>query len=323
MAAMRSALAVLAAVCAAPVLAQGDFPSRPLRIVVPSAPAGGTDIVARLIAQGLTERLQQSVVVDNRGGAGGIPAVGTVAKSTTPDGYTLMVASNGHLTFGPALYRNLPYDPQKDLAPVMMLASQPFVVATSAALPAATLKEFIALAKAKPGAITYGSGGSGSATHLGTAMLESLAGISLLHVPYKGSGIATTALMTNEIQVLLVGLATVLPQMAAGRLKVLGVTTVKRSPAAPEIPTVAEAGVPGYEFDVWYGMVAPAATPRAVISRLHREVFALMERPALRERFAGAGLEPLRGTPEEFAARMRLELPKWREVVRTANIRAE
>jgi tripartite-type tricarboxylate transporter receptor subunit TctC len=308
---------------AASALAQGEYPSRPLRIVVPSAPGGGTDIVARLVAQGLNDRLRQPVVVDNRGGAGGMPAVGTVARATTPDGYTLMVASNGHLTFGPALYRNLPFDSQKDLAPVMRLALQPFVVATSAALPVANLKEFIALAKAKPGSISYGSGGSGSATHLGTEMLVSMGGINLLHVPYKGSGPATTALMANEIQVLLVGIATVLPQMAAGRLRVLGVTTTTRSSAAPEIPTVAEAGLPGFDFGVWYGLVAPAATPKPVLARLHREVYGLMEQPALRERFSGAGLEPLRGSVAEFAGSMTRELARWREVVKTADIRVE
>ncbi len=319
---MHRLLAVLLfAVCAAQ--AQNDFPSRPLRIVVPSAPGGGTDIVARLVAQGLNDRLRQPVVVDNRGGAGGMPAVGTVARATTPDGYTLMVASNGHLTFGPALYRNLPFDSQKDLAPIMRLAIQPFVVATSAALPVATLKELIALAKAKPGSISYGSGGSGSSTHLGTEMLLSMGGIRLLHVPYKGSGPATSALMANEIQVLLVGIATVLPQMAAGRLKVLGVTTPTRSSAAPEIPTVAEAGLPGFDFGVWYGLVAPAATPKPVLARLHREVFALMEQPVLRERFSGAGLEPLRGSVEEFAASMQRELARWRDVVKTADIRAD
>ena len=322
---MRCAITIMAALttCAATAHAQNDYPSRPLRIVVPSAPGGGTDIVARLIAQGLTDRLRQSVVVDNRGGAGGMPAVGAVARATTPDGYTLMVASNGHLTFGPALYSNLPFDPQKDLAPVMRLAIQPFVVATNATLPVATLKELIALAKAKPGAISYGSGGSGSATHLGTEMLLSMAGINVLHVPYKGSGPATSALMANEIQMLLVGIATVLPQMAAGRLKVLGVTTTTRSSVAPDIPTVAEAGLPGFDFGVWYGMVAPAATPKPALSRLHREVYSLMDQPSLRERFSGAGLEPLRGTPEEFAARMRSELQRWREVVKTANIRAD
>jgi tripartite-type tricarboxylate transporter receptor subunit TctC len=303
--------------------AQSDYPSRPLRIVVPSAPGGGTDIVARLIAQGLNDRLRQPVVVDNRGGAGGMPAVGTVARATTPDGYTLMVASNGHLTFGPALYSNLPFDSQKDLAPIMRLAIQPFVVATTAALPVTTLKELIALAKARPGSISYGSGGSGSATHLGTEMLVSMGGINLLHVPYKGSGPATAALMANEIQVLLVGIATVLPQMAAGRLKVLGVTTTTRSSAAPEIPTVAEAGLPGFDFGVWYGMVAPAATPKPVLARLHREVFALMEQPALRERFSSAGLEPLRGSVDEFAASIQRELARWREVVKTAGIRAD
>jgi tripartite-type tricarboxylate transporter receptor subunit TctC len=317
----RVCAVVLLWACAAQ--AQSDFPARPLRIVVPSAPGGGTDIVARLIAQGLIDRLGQPVVVDNRGGAGGMPAVGAVARATTPDGYTLMVASNGHLTFGPALYRNLPFDAQKDLAPVMRLAIQPFVVATGSALPVTTLKELIALAKTKPGTISYGSGGSGSATHLGTEMLLSMGGISLLHVPYKGSGPATTALMTNEIQVLLVGIATVLPQMAAGRLRILGVTTTTRSAAAPEIPTVAEAGLPGFDFGVWYGLVAPAATPRPVLARLHREVYSLMEQPALRERFTGAGLEPLRGSAEEFAASMQRELARWREVVKTASIRAD
>jgi tripartite-type tricarboxylate transporter receptor subunit TctC len=302
---------------------EAGYPSKPIRMVVPSAPGGGTDVIARMIAQGLSESWGQTVVVDNRGGAGGIPGVATVAKSSAPDGYTMLLGSVGHLSFAPALRRNLGYDPQKDLAPITLVANQPFVVAAIPSLPVNSMKELIALAKSKPGGITYGSGGSGTASHLGTELLQMQAGISLQHVPYKGTGPAMAAMLSNEIQLCLVGTSAVIPLVKAGRLKALAVTTSRRSAAMPQLPTVAEAGVPGYSFDVWYGMMYPGGTPRAIVSKAHDEIVRLLKSPALAGRFAAGGIEPLSDTPEEFAALIKRELPKWHDVVRKANIKVE
>jgi tripartite-type tricarboxylate transporter receptor subunit TctC len=303
----------------------GAYPARPIRIVVPSAPGGGTDIVARLVGQALQERWGQTLVVDNRGGAGGIPAVAMVAKNSAPDGYTMCVGSNGHLSFAPAIHRHLSFDPQKDLTPVSLAANQAFVVAAGASVPAASMQELIALAKAKPGTLRYGSGGTGTASHLGTELLQLKSGISLLHVPYKGTGPGMTALLGGEIQVLLVGLATVLPYVRgkSDKLKVFAVTGAQRSPAAPEIPTIAESGVPGYAFDVWYGVVFPGGTPRAIVQKTNAELRSVLALPALRERFAAGGLEPVSNTPEEFRDLIRSEVPRWKEVARLAKIQVD
>ena len=317
------ALAIACVECAA--AADGAYPVRPIRIVVPSAPGGGTDIVARLVAQALHERWGQTLVVDNRGGAGGIPAVSMVAKNSAPDGYTMCVGSNGHLSFAPAIHRNLSFDPQKDLAPVSLAANQAFVVAVGAGVPAASMQELIALAKAKPGALRYGSGGTGTASHLGTELLQLRSGMPLLHVPYKGTGPGMTALLGGEIQVLLVGLATVLPYVRgkSDKLKVLAVTGAKRAAAAPESPTVAESGVPGFAFDVWYGVVFPGGTPRAIVQKTSADLRSALGAPTLRERFAAAGLEPLSSTPEEFRDLIRSEVPRWKEVARQAKIQVD
>jgi tripartite-type tricarboxylate transporter receptor subunit TctC len=300
-----------------------NYPSRPIRMVVPSAPGGGTDIIARMIGHGLYESWGQTVVVDNRGGAGGIPGVATVAKGSAPDGYTMLLGSVGHLSFAPALRRDLGYDPQKDLAPISLVANQPFVVAVVPALPANSIKDLLALARAKPGTISYGSGGSGTASHLGTELFQLNAGISLLHVPYKGTGPAMAAMMANEIQMCLAGTSAVIPHVKTGRLRALAVTTSKRSMAMPDLPTVAEAGVPGYNFDVWYGMMYPGGTPRAIITKAHAEINKLLKSPALSERYAAGGIEPLSSTPEEFAALIRNELPRWHKVVKAAKIQVE
>jgi tripartite-type tricarboxylate transporter receptor subunit TctC len=301
------------------------YPLKPIRMVVPSAPGGGTDIVARLIAQGLQESWGQTVVVDNRGGAGGIPGVAMVAKNSAPDGYTMCLGSNGHLSFAPAIHPNLSFDPQRDLTPVTLAANQSFVVALAASVPAASIQELIALAKAKPRTLTYGSGGTGTASHLGTELLQLSTGMSLLHVPYKGTGPGMTALLAGEIQVLLVGLATVLPYVKArsDKVKVLAVTGAKRAPIAPEIPTVAEAGVPGYDFDVWYGLVFPGGTPPGIVQKTNSEVVRLVQSPALRERYTAAGLEPLTSSPAEFRERIRREIPKWIDVARRAKIKVD
>ena len=303
----------------------GSYPTKPVRMVVPSAPGGGTDIVARLIAQGLQEAWGQTVVVDNRGGAGGIPAVTMVAKNSLPDGYTMCLGSNGHLSFAPAIYRKLQFDPQKDLTPVSLVASQAFVVAASQSVPASSMQELIKYAKSHPGALRYGSGGTGTASHLGTELLEMTAGISLLHVPYKGTGPGMTALLGGEIQVLLVGLATVLPYVKSksDKVKVFAVTGAKRAQVAPEIPTVAESGVPGFEFDVWYGVVFPGGTPRPIVMKTYGEIARLMKSPALKDRYMAAGLEPVSNTPEEFSELIRREVPKWKKIAKQANIQVD
>ena len=299
------------------------YPSKSIRMVVPTAPGGGTDIIARLLAQGFFERWGQTVVVDNRGGGGGIPGVTLVAKQSAADGYTMLMGSVGHLSFAPAIERNLAYDPRQDLAPVSLVANQPFVIAAARTLPANTLQELIALAKTRPGAVSYGSGGSGAATHLGIELLMLSAGFTVLHVPYKGSSPAISALMAGEVQLAMAGLATVLPHVKAHRLKALAVTGATRTPFAPELPTVAESGVPGYAFDSWYGLVFPGGTPRAIVAKTQTEIVRLLQSTAIAARFAAAGVEPQTNTPAAFAALIAREIPKWQQVVKAANIRVE
>ena len=299
------------------------YPAKSIRLVVPSAPGGGTDIIARLLAQGFFESWGQTVVVDNRGGGGGIPAVTMVAKQSAADGYTLLLGSVGHLSFAPAIERNLAYDPRKDLAPVSLAAVQPFVIAASRSFAPNTLQELIAAAKAKPDSITYGTGGSGSATHLGVELLALNSGMRLTHVAYKGSNPAVTAAMSGEIHIALAGLATILPHVRGNRLKALAVTGAKRTQFAPELPTVAESGVPGYAYDVWYGLVFPGSTPRDIVGKTAGEVGKMLNSPEVGKRFSTAGLEPAPNTPDAFAALIAQEIPKWQKVVKAANIRVE
>lgn len=326
-------LAILcsAAVLAIPAYAQtsrseandGDYPNRPVRLVVPSAPGSGTDIVGRMIAQALSESWGQTVVVDNRAGAGGLTAVTMLAKEASRDGYTMLLGGNGHFSFAPVLYRKLPYDPQKDLSFISLLAIQPFVVSVHPSLQVNSVKELIAAAKGKPGTIRYGSGGTATAVHMSTELLQLAAGISMLHVPYKGSGPALTALMGGEVQVLINGIAAMLPQSKSGRFKMLAVTGAKRALVAPELPTVAEAGVPGFEFDAWYGIVLPGGTPRTIVAKVNTELVKVVKSPALTQRFSAAGLEPLGSTAQEFSDLIKRESPKWQRVVQAANITIE
>ena len=299
------------------------YPSKSIRLVVPSAPGGGTDIIARMIGQGLTDSWGQTVVVDNRGGAGGLAGVLIVAKQSAADGYTLLLGSIGHLTFVPAVRRDAGFDPLKDLTPISLAAEQPFVVAATNSLPVKSVSELVALAKSKPRSISYGSGGSGSASHLGVELMMINGGFSMLHVPYKGSNPALTAVMGGEIQVAIAGLATVLPHSRAGKVKALAVTGSKRAGIAPEVPTVAESGIPGYVFDVWYGLVFPGGTPPAIVKKTNLEVVRLLKSPEVASRFAGAGVEPITNSPEAFAKVIRDELPKWHKVVKAAGIKVE
>jgi tripartite-type tricarboxylate transporter receptor subunit TctC len=301
--------------------AQHDYPIKAVRLIVPFAPGGGTDIIARLIAQDLGQAWGQSIVVDNRGGSGGI--VGTeLAARALPDGYTMMLCSLA-FAYAPALYRKLPYDTEKDFAPISLVATQPFVYVVLPSLAATSMKELIALAKAKPGELRYGSGGSGGSSHLGTELLRVMTGIDLVHVPYKGTGPALTAMLAGEIHVQLIGISSVVPHMKSGRMRALAVSGPKRSSAAPELPTVAESGVPGYAFDVWYGMLFPGATPWPIVSKTSADLNRALKSPSLVQRFAAVGLEPAGTTAEEFAAMIRSETAQWRKVVETAKIRVE
>ena len=301
----------------------GDYPNKAVRMVVPSAPGSGTDMVGRMIGQGLNEVWSRPVVVDNRGGAGGIPAMKLIAKETAKDGYTMMLGSSGHFSFGPVLYSNLPYDPQKDLTPLSLVATQPFVIAVHPSVPASSIKELIAYAKTKPGALHYGSGGAGTASHLGTELFALMAGLSMQHIAYRGSGPAMTALIGGEIQVQVPGLAQAMPFMSGGKLKVLALTGAKRSRAAPDLPTVAESGLPGFEFDVWYGLVFPGGMPRDILMKANEGVAKAVKVPAVAQRFSSLGMEAVSNTPDEFAALIKRERPKWERVVKTANIKVE
>jgi tripartite-type tricarboxylate transporter receptor subunit TctC len=321
---MRTALslvAVLLSFLAAPHIPAQDYPTKPVRMIVPFAPGGGTDIIARLVAQALTEKWGQTVVIDNRGGGGGIVGI-KLATESAPDGYTMVLCSLG-VSYAPALYPKLPFDPQKDLLPISRVAQQPFIYVVTPALGVNSMKELIAMAKSKPGQIRYGSGGAGGASHLGTELLKVMTGTDMQHIPYKGTGPALNAMLGNEIQMQLIGISSVVPHLKTGRMKALAVSGAQRSSAAPEVPTVAESAVPGYAFDVWYGMLFPAGTPRALVRKVNADLNSALASPALAQRFTPLGLEAAGTTPEDFAAILRSEIAKWRKVVKEANIRVE
>lgn len=295
------------------------FPDKPVRLVVASAPGGGTDIISRMLGHGLTDAWNQQVVVDNRSGAGGTIATDIVAKSQ-PDGYTLLFQGLG-ITYAPALYKTLPFDTNKDIAGVALVATQPFVMVVPASLPVKSVAEFIQLARSKPGEIRFGSGGIGGASHLGGELFRVEAKIDILHVPYKGTGPGVTAVLSGEIQMLLVGISTALPHAKANRIKMLGVTGAKRAAVAPDLPRIGEAGLPGYEFDVWYGLYAPGQTPRATVAKINADTNRFLKSAEATERFSRAGVEPLGGGVKEFAQYMRSEAKRWAEVIKAAGIK--
>ena len=291
------------------------FPSRPVRLVVTFPPGGSSDTAARIVAPRLAERLGQQVVVENRPGAGGGVGIDAVAKSA-PDGHTLVLAAAGGLTANPSLYKKLSYDPQKDLAPVSMFGTSPFVLIAHDALPATTLKDVLALAKAQPGRLSYASGGNGTAMHLTGELFKSMSGSFIVHIPFRGTAPAVLATMGGETQLAVADLASVRQQARGGRIKVLGVTSRERSSLAPEIPTLAEGGLPGFESAGWFAVLAPAATPPAVLTRLNTELNAVLRMPEVRQQFANAGLEPLPSTQAELADTIKRETSKWAEVIR-------
>ncbi len=299
-----------------------DFPDKPARIVVPIGPGSSMDIIARVLAQKLNESWEQPVIVDNRAGAGGNIGADLVAKSA-PDGYTLLFAASS-LAISRSYYRKLPYDALRDFEPVTQISSRNNVLVVSPSLPVNSIRELVALAKAKPGQLSYGSGGgNGSSDHMVGELLKLLAGIDILHVPYKSGPQAQNDLIGGQIQIYLGGIPVQLPMIRAGKVKPLGTSGLKRSPALPDVPTLDEAGVPGYEVDVWYGFFAPRGTPGNVVARISAEVSRILKSPAMHERMNALGVEPAGTTPAEFKALFNREIEKWAKVVKAAGIAAE
>jgi len=301
-----------------PALAQDSYPSRPVRVVVPIPTGSGTDIVARAIAKGLSERLGRQVFVENRPGAGTLIGNEIVARAK-PDGYTLLI-NGAALTISPAIYRKMPYDTLQDLAPITIAVFTPNLMVVHPSLPAKSVKDFIALAKAQPGTILYASGGNGTNSHLAAALFASMAQIRVTHVPYKGSIPGIIDLLAGNVVMAINSMSTVVHHVRAGKLRALGVASARRVAATPELPTIAEAGVPGYESVQWSGLLAPAGTPPDIIARLHRETIAIVNAPDMKKTLAADGSEVVANSPEEFAAFIRRELAKWAKVVKATGI---
>jgi len=299
-----------------------DYPNKAIRLIMPYPIGGSIDIAGRMVAQRLADNLGQAVVVDNRTGAGGIVGTETGARAA-PDGYTVLMGGTGTLALSPSLQKNLPYDPNKDFTPVTLLVTIPYVVVVQPSFKAANIKELIALAKAKPNEINYGSGGSGSAPHLAAELFKTMADVRITHVPYKGSTPAITDTMSGQVQLTFTGIPSVMTQMKAGRLRPIGVTSLKRTAALPEVPTIAESGVPGYEVNPWFGVLLPARTPQPLVSRLNAEILKVLQLPATRERFAAEGFEAVGNTPAQFAAYIKAEQIKWGKVIKDAGIKAD
>ncbi|MEO8442718.1 MAG: tripartite tricarboxylate transporter substrate binding protein [Betaproteobacteria bacterium] len=307
-----------ASIAASSFAAAQDYPNHPIRMVVPFAPGGGSDISARILAEGQGQALGQTVVVDNRGGAGSTIGTDIVAKAS-PDGYTLLLG-NISMAFNATLYKHLPYNALRDLAPISLVVDQPNMLVANPALPAKTLKEFIALARSTPGKLTYGSAGTGSGTHLAMEMLLQSLKIDMIHVPFKGTGPALVSLLSNETSVFFSTFASALPQVKSGRLRAFGVSTAKRAEALPETPTIAEAGVPGFEYSTWYGLLAPAGTPRAIVEKLNKVTVSVLNSPEIKELYKTQGMDPIPSTSAAFAARFKSETEKWTQVVQAAHI---
>jgi tripartite-type tricarboxylate transporter receptor subunit TctC len=318
-------LLALAAACIAtgrPSAAQspGDYPSRPIRLVLPASPGGPVDVIGRTMAAGLAETLGQSMVIDNRAGAGGIIGAEIVANAN-PDGYTLMFSHSGPLAIEAALHSKLSYSPVKDFAPVSLVAASPYVLIVAPNSPAKSVKELVALARSRPGKIHFASGGIGTGLHMSGELLNQAAGIKMVHVPYKGAGPGMTALMGGEVDTMFNGVSSALPHVKAGRLRALAVSTAQRSPLFPDLPTVAESGL-RYDTSGWYGLVAPARTPQAVTGLLQSQLHKALNTPEMKQRLATQGIEGIASTPEQLARHLRVEFDKWTAVVKAAGLKA-
>ncbi len=305
---------------AADIAAAQTYPSRPIRIVI-TFPAGGpSDTVVRPIAQRLNEAWGQPVILDNRGGAGGVVGTEIVARAA-PDGYNLLVGTAGGMAINPNLMASLPYDPFRDFAPVCMLVINPQILVAHPSLPANNVKELVALAKAKPGQLNFGSSGTGTATHLGMELLKLATGIDVVHVPYKGGAPAVTDLIAGQVQMIFVSMPSVMPHVQSGRLKALAVGSAKRVGSAPDVPTVAEAGYVGFEYANWNALFAPAGTPAAIVNKLNAEVVRILSDPVLAQRLSAQGAEPAPGSPEALGRWLRQDYDRWKKVIRVGNIK--
>ena len=314
--------ALVLAVAGAPGAYAQQYPGRPIRMIVPFPPSGSTDIMARVLAQKLTERLGQQVIVDNRGGAGGTIGMELAAKAP-PDGYTLMMSTSITHTVGVSLYSKLPYNVLTDFAPITMAASVPLLVVVNPSVPARSVKELIALAKARPGQLNYASPGNGTSGHLAAEMFKSMAGVDVVHVPYKGGGPAVMDLIGGQVQMLILSAVATLPHVKSGKLRALALTSLTRSPDLPNIPTVSESGLPGYEVVLWYGVFAPAKTPKAIVTRLNQDVVRIMQSPEIGARLASEGGRPVGNTPEQFQEIIKADVAKWAKIVKDAGIKVE
>ena len=315
-------LAFIFAALASAAAESQPYPSRPVRLIVPFPAGGGADIFARLIGKKLGDGVGQQFVVDNRAGAAGIIGCELVARAA-PDGYTLLMATTGTHTTNPAVYTRLPYDPVKDYAPISLVAESPFVLFVHPSLPVRNVKELIAFAKTRPGELTYGSSGVGSSSHLGFELFNTMAGIKGIHVPYKGLPPATADTIAGNLVMSWDSITASGPFIRAGRIRALGIGSAKRSALMPEIPTISEAGLKGFELGSWYAMFGPAGTSRETVRRLHGEIVKALAAKDVREQFAALGAEAVGGTPEELAAVVRRDLAKWAKVAREANVKAE
>ncbi len=309
-----------AAIAPTTVIAQ-EYPTKPIRWIVPYPPGGTSDVVARLVGQKLTEVWKQPVLIENRGGANG--NIGTeMAAKAAPDGYTLLLVANA-LTINQSLYSNLTFDAERDFAPVTQVLGQPNVLAVHPSLPVKSVREFIALGRSQPGALNYASGGAGNNNHLAAELFARMAGIKFTHVPYKGMSLGLAALLTGEVHFSFISVVSVAPHMKSGRLRVLGVTSAERVRAMPDLPTVAEAGLPGYEATTWVGVLVPAKTPRPVVLKLNQEIVRILKTAEVNERIASTGADVVASTPEKFAALIRGDLKRYSELIKAIGVRLD
>lgn len=314
--------ATVAAVAAALPARAADYPTKPIKIVVPYAPGGGADSVARIVAKRVSETIGQPLVIENKGGAGAILGTDQVAKAEA-DGYTLLLGQSGPISINPAVYRSLPYDPVKDLAPITMTTAYPYVLVVNAELPVRSLSEFVALAKAKPDAMNYGSTGIGAANHLVAELFDARAGIRMTHVPYRGTALAVGDLVAGQLTVVFGDPVSVLPHMKSGKLRALAVTSLDRSPVAPEVPTVAESGYPGFEALAWHGFFAPSRTPAAIVRQLNEQIVKALQDPATRDLLVNQAMQTVGNSPEAFAAFIAKDIATWKAVAAAARVAVE
>lgn len=319
----RASIFALMLECTGPSAASGahadDYPSRPIKLVVPYAPGGGADAVARIVAKRVSETIGQPMVIENRGGAGSIIGTEDVHKAE-PDGYTLLLGQSGPISINPAVYKELPYDPEKDFAPITMTTAYPYVLVVNAKLPVKTLQDFVAMVKAKPGEFNYGTTGVGAANHLVTELFSSRAGLKMIHVPYRGTALAVADLLAGQVTMVFADPVSALPHMHAGTLRALAVSSKERSSVAPDVPTIAESGYPGFDAIAWHGILAPANTPAPIVAKLHDQIVAALNDPATKALLEAQAMATVGDTPQEFAAFIKKDIGVWKEVATQANV---